>query len=225
MEAHAHMWAMYFTIKESKIGLGTLLFHFPLPFSLPYVKESHPTSSEFTLCSNHTQTVLNLCHFLACFHPCLVKFSLYSNCTQTMPNLCLYVAQFFPFLVNSNPVTMPKRYKPSSYADLFSIPEFTQCREVFLRVGWGPFLSILQGHDDDLSMKFVVGFDGEISHLGSLNFAVIEESIVVATKLPRMGERWFKNHQLSRSSYNRVFKPKFESISGEKGYDKEWINP
>ena len=93
---------------------------------------------------------------------------------------------------------MPKRYEPSSYENLFAIPEFAQCREVFLHAGWGPFLSSLQGHDDSLSMQFVVGFDGRITRVGSLNFAVTEESIVDATKLPRMGDRCFKNHQLSR---------------------------
>jgi hypothetical protein len=108
---------------------------------------------------------------------------------------------------------MPRRYEPSSYADLFSIPEFAQCREVFLRVGWRPFLSNLQGHDDDLSMKFALGFDGKTTDVGYLTFEVSEESIATATKLPRMGDRWFKNHQFSHSSYNRVFKPEFESIS------------
>jgi hypothetical protein len=44
---------------------------------------------------------------------------------------------------------------------------------------------------------------------GLFSFGVSEESIVAATKLPRMGDRWFKNHQLLRSSYNRVFKPEF----------------
>jgi hypothetical protein len=225
MAARAHMCVTHSTLSASKIGLGTLLFHFPLPFSLPCVKESRPTSAKFSLCSNRTQTVLNPCHLLACSHPCLVKFSLCSNRTQTVPNLCHCLARFLPCLVNSNSVTMPRRYEPSSYADLFSIPEFAQCREVFLRAGWGPFLSSLQGHDDGLSMQFAVGFDGKIAHVGSLNFAVTEESIVAATKLPRMGDRWFKNHQLSRSSYNRVFKPEFESISGAKGYAKEWIKP
>jgi hypothetical protein len=116
---------------------------------------------------------------------------------------------------------MPKRYEPSSYADLFVILEFAQCREVFLRAGWGPFLSSLQGHGDGIYMQFAVGFDGRIAHVGSLNFAVTEESIATATKLPRMGDRWFKNHQLSRSSYNWVFKIEFEIISGAKGYAKE----
>ena len=72
-------------------------------------------------------------------------------------------------------------------------------------------------------MKFVVGFDGKTSHVGYLTFEVTKESIVVATKLPRMGDRWFKNHQLSCSSYNRVFKPEFENNLVEKGYSREWI--
>ena len=118
---------------------------------------------------------------------------------------------------------MPKRYEPSSYVDLFSIPEFSQCREVFLCTGWGAFLSNLQGHDDALSMQFVIGFDGKTTCVGSLSFEVSEESVSAATKLPRIGYRWFKNHQLSCSSYNRVFKPEFENSSGEKGYSREWI--
>jgi hypothetical protein len=119
---------------------------------------------------------------------------------------------------------MPRRYKPSSYADLFSIPEFAQCREVFLCSGWGPFLSSLQVHDDGLSMQFSLGFDGKKTHVGSLTFEFSKESIAATTKLPRMGDRWFKNHQLSCSSYNRVFKPEFKRISREKGYAKECIN-
>jgi hypothetical protein len=108
---------------------------------------------------------------------------------------------------------------------LFAILEFAQSREVFLCVGWGPFLSSLQGHDDRLSMQFAVGFDGKIAHVGSLIFEVTKESISAAKKLPRMGDRWFKNYQLSRSSYNKVFKPEFKRISGAKGYSKEWIKP
>jgi hypothetical protein len=118
---------------------------------------------------------------------------------------------------------MPKWYDPSSYANLFTIPEFSQCREVFLCPGWGSFLFHLQDHDDAISMKFALGFYGKKSHVGSLNFRVYEESISTSTKLPRIGDRWFKNHQLPRSRYNMVFKLEFQNISGAKGYSKEWI--
>jgi len=87
-------------------------------------------------------------------------------------NSCHLLAYSHPFLVKLSSVIIPRRYEPSSYPDLFSIPEFAQCREVFLHAVWGPFLSILQGHDDGLSMKFVVGFDGNTTHVGSLTFEV-----------------------------------------------------
>jgi hypothetical protein len=92
---------------------------------------------------------------------------------------------------------MPRRYEPSSYADLFSIPEFAQCKRSVFACRLGAIFVYLQGHDDGLSMQFAVSFDGKTTHVGSLTFEVSEESIVAATKLPRMGDRWFKNHQLS----------------------------
>jgi hypothetical protein len=40
-------------------------------------------------------------------------------------------------------------------------------------------------------------------------FVACEESIASATKLPRVGDRWFKHHQLPQTIYNRVFKMSF----------------
>jgi hypothetical protein len=148
----------------------------------------------------------NLCQFIPC-----------SNRIWIVPNSCHFLTQLCPCLVNFTSITMPRRYEPSSSSDLFSIPKFAQCIEVFLCAGWGPFLSNLQGHDGVLFMQFSLGLEGKKTHVGSLTFEVLEESIFVATKLPRMGDRWFKNHQFSRSIYNRVFKPEFEIILGEKG--------
>jgi hypothetical protein len=139
-------------------------------------------------------------------------------------NLCHLLAQLKPFLVNFTSATMPRRHAPSSYAGLFAIPKFSQCREVFLHAGWGPLLSSLKGHNDGLSMQFTLGFNGKTTHVESLTFEVSEESIAATTNLPRMGDRWFKNHQFSCSSYNKVFKPEFERISETKGYTREYIN-
>jgi hypothetical protein len=131
MAARVHMCATYSTLSAYKIGLGTLLSHFPLPFSLLCIKKSRPTSASSFSVQKCIWPVLNPCHCLA---------------------------RFRPYLVNSTSVTMPRIYEPSSYADLFSIPKFAQCREVLLRTGWGPFMSSLQGHDDDLSMQICSWF-------------------------------------------------------------------
>jgi hypothetical protein len=125
MESRAHMWATYSTIRASKIGFKTLLSHLPLLISLLFIRKSCPTSS----ISPSAQITLRPCQIYAISWPML--------------NPCLCMAQFCPFLVNSNSVTMPRRYEPSSYVDLFTIPDFAQCREVFLHDRWGPFLSSL----------------------------------------------------------------------------------
>ena len=65
-----------------------------------------------------------------------------------------------------------------------------------MHAGWESFLSHLKGHDDGISMQFSLSFDGKIACVGNLTFGVLEESIAIATKLPRVGDRWFKNHQL-----------------------------
>jgi hypothetical protein len=54
-------------------------------------------------------------------------------------------------------------------------------------------------------------------------FVISEESIASATNFPRIGDHWFKHHQLLRENYNKVFKLEFQNISGAKGYSKEWI--
>jgi hypothetical protein len=146
------------------------------------------------------------CHFT---HPCLLFRT--HPIPNSIPLLILHV------------VTMLKCYEPSSYVELLAIPEFAKCREIFHHVGWGPFLTCLQGHDDGVSLQFSLGFDGRKVRVGSMAFLVSEESIASATKLPWVGDCWFKHHQFPRPSYNIVFKPEFQNVSKAKGYPKEWI--
>ena len=94
---------------------------------------------------------------------------------------------------------------------------------MFIRAGWHSFLTNLQGHNDAVSLQFSLGFDGHIAKVGSLEFSVTEESISLATGLPRTGDRWFKNFRLPRKDYDYVFKPEFLVVKGEKGFSKLWV--
>ena len=96
------------------------------------------------------------------------------------------------------------------------MPEFLACKEMFIRARWNSFLTNLQGHDDAVSLQFSLGFNGHTAKVGSLEFSVTEESITLATGLPRTGDRWFKNFRLPRKDYDCVFKPEFLAIKGEK---------
>jgi hypothetical protein len=116
---------------------------------------------------------------------------------------------FVPLLI-LHVVIMPKFYEPSSYAELLGIPEFTECREIFLRAWWGPFLAYLQGHDDGVSVQFTLRFDGRMARVGSLAFLFSKESIASTMKFPWVGDHWFKHHQFLRPSYNRVLRTKYQ---------------
>ena len=88
---------------------------------------------------------------------------------------------------------MLNQHEPSEYGQLLAMPEFLACKEMFIRVGWNSFLTNLQGHDDAISLQFALGFDEHTAKVGSLDFPVTEESIALATGLPRTGDHWFKN--------------------------------
>ena len=76
--------------------------------------------------------------------------------------------------------TMPNRFQPESYQDLFQIPKFKDCREIFFCIGWSPFLHQPQGFDEEISLLFAMGFDGREARVGHLVFHVIEDSIAQA---------------------------------------------
>jgi len=75
------------------------------------------------------------------------------------------------------------RSEPTSWEELESLEEFQAFREKLLTHGWGDFLHSLQGHDELVSLKFALGFDGRRSHIGTLVFEVSEETIARVTKL------------------------------------------
>ena len=84
---------------------------------------------------------------------------------------------------------------------MLKIPKFRVCHKMFLQEGWGPFLHLFQGHDDEISLIFSKGFDGKMDRVGSIVFPVTEESIQVAKKLPQKGARWHKHIFLPQSTF------------------------
>ena len=52
-------------------------------------------------------------------------------------------------------------------------------------------------------------FDGKKARVGHFIFPVTEESIVLATKIPREGTRWHKHWFLLWASHNFALKPEY----------------
>jgi hypothetical protein len=149
METRACMCATISTLGTLKNGIGLSHYssHSPLLIHSPHFAPLFLNT-------------LNLCSFHLCPHcldPCLIALGLCLIVPFLGP-IAPILCEFLPLSISSTPSRCPNGMSPSSYADLFAIPEFAQCREVFLHAGWGSFLSHLQGHDDGISMQFSLRF-------------------------------------------------------------------
>ena len=118
---------------------------------------------------------------------------------------------------------MSNHFEPEIYQDLFQLPEFRECREVFFRAGWNPFLQLLQGYDEEISLIFAMGFNGKKARVVHLIFPVSEDSIACATKLLWEGDRCHKHWFVPSASHKFSLKPEFWHVTGRKGFHRSLI--
>jgi hypothetical protein len=70
---------------------------------------------------------------------------------------------------------------------------------------------------------FAEGFDGRVAHMGDLVFTVTEETLNQATRLLRIGERWFKNKQVEQGVWTQFFFLTEHNSDWNKGVPTTWI--
>ena len=63
-----------------------------------------------------------------------------------------------------------------------------------------------------------------MARVGYLTFPMTEETITVATKLPREGTHWHKHLFLPRLSHDFALKLEYQHVAGMKGFHGEWVN-
>ena len=79
-------------------------------------------------------------------------------------------------------------------------------REVFQRVGCLSFCQNMQRGHPEVTRQFALHFDGRRTKVGDLEFEVTEASILAATKITIIGEKWFKAMALSLAYEKYLFK-------------------
>jgi len=117
------------------------------------------------------------------------------------------------------------RAEPTSWADLEALEGFQSFKEKLSARGWDYFLHLLQGHNETVTLKFALGFDGKRAHMGSLVFEVSEQTIARVTRLPRTGKSCSKNSKVSIPDFKPFLREEYESVSSTKGYPELWIKP
>ena len=63
---------------------------------------------------------------------------------------------------------------------------------LFEKIDWKLFFCGFSGHNEEVTRRFALSFDGNFAQIGDLQLVIDEEFISKATKLPQTGERWFK---------------------------------
>lgn len=111
------------------------------------------------------------------------------------------------------------RFKPQGMALINSCPGYM---DVFRREGCLRFCQQLQGHDVDITYKFVLNYDGTKSIVGDLIIPVTKQAISTTTGIPAEGERWFKGMTLDTNECGQFFKKEYQGIKlttrAQRGY-------
>jgi hypothetical protein len=100
------------------------------------------------------------------------------------------------------------RYEPQSLSLVKSDPAF---RVSFEQVGCIRFCEKIQGYNQQLTKEFSLNYNGVQKTVVGVIFPVSEGTIVVATEIPILGERWFKGMPLDSMFYIDFLKPKYRN--------------
>jgi len=101
--------------------------------------------------------------------------------------------------------------------------EYQYCKEKIEKVGWVPFLEKFRGHHDGISSAFFQSHDGTSVQLGNLKLTITKATIAEATKLPYIGENYFKGIIVDIGIYKKFLKLEHLDPDWSKGISRVWI--
>ena len=63
---------------------------------------------------------------------------------------------------------------------------------LFDQIGWGSFFKGFSGHHVGITRQFALSLKNDATQIGDFRLVLNEDIIAEATKLPQVGEHWFK---------------------------------
>jgi len=77
------------------------------------------------------------------------------------------------------------------------LEEYPQTKELLQKKKCLQFIEKINGFHRDVKKTFARSFDGNEAEIGDIKITITESMITEATKLPRNGEKWFKNRGIN----------------------------
>ena len=83
---------------------------------------------------------------------------------------------------------------------------YPQLKGMLQKASWLSFIEKFNGYHKEITKSFSRSFDGMEVEIGDIKFSVTESFITEETKLPNLGERWFKNKKFHDESWKAILK-------------------
>ena len=100
-----------------------------------------------------------------------------------------------PFISSRIPESVEETMSPLNRFEISGSELIEANQEIakkFKKMGWAHFFRSFDGHHAEITKIFAMNFEDDRVQIGGFEFVINEDKIAQATKLPQVGERWFK---------------------------------
>ena len=96
---------------------------------------------------------------------------------------------------------------------------------LFEKIGWGLFFKGFSGHHVEITKRFAMSLKDDVAQVGDFQLILNEDLIAKATKLPQIGERWFKGQRVNKKKSEMFLLPLPEGLDLGKGVSVKFLKP
>ena len=95
----------------------------------------------------------------------------------------------------------------------------------FKKVGWGEFFKCFDGHHAEVTKLFAMNLKDDDVQIRGFKFVINEDKITEATKLPQVGEHWFKGSKVNKKRCLSLLLPLPDNIKLKTGLPVKFLKP
>ena len=96
---------------------------------------------------------------------------------------------------------------------------------LFEKIGWGLFFKGFSGHHVEITRRFTMSLKDDVAQVGDFQLILNEDLIAKASKLPQIGERWFKGQRVNKKKCEMFLLPLPEGLDLGRGVSIKFLKP
>ena len=133
-----------------------------------------------------------------------------------------------PFVSQRNPEGAGETMSPLNRFELAGcelIEAHQEAAQKFEKMGWTHFFRSFDGHHAEITKMFAISFEDDRVRIGGFEFVINEDKIAEATKLPQVGECWFKGMIVNKKKCMALLLPLPDKVKLRTGVPVKFLKP